>query len=113
MAPRSIATLALSALIVGGCAGASAPGDATRGAVFLDVYWEGARACESRFGTLRIDRVEQDGALTLTAAADSRSELRDFTVCYHREVASRVERRRAAGLSVPAGLDLTPSVEID
>jgi hypothetical protein len=115
MRARTWPALAFAALSIGACAsaGTSRSEDPVRRAVFLDVYWGGARACEGRHATLHLERVEQEGSVTLSAAADSRSELRAFVTCYHSEIRSRVERRQGAGLPLPADLDMTPSVELD
>lgn len=112
MRTRAIMT-ALTAMMLGGGAGQLTPDERLRQDTFLDIYWTAARVCQGRFGTLRLDRVEMDGSVSLEAAADSRSELQPFTRCYHDEVRERAERRRAAGLLLPDSFDLTPGVDLD
>lgn len=100
-------------LLLTACAGPLAPDQKLRNEIFLDVFWAAARACEGRYLTLTIDRIETDGALTLRAAQDSRSELAAFTTCYHDGIQIQVERRKQAGLVVPQSANLRPGVDIN
>ena len=98
-------------LALGACAASSSrpAGDD----VFLDVYWTVASECEARYRTLHVDRIATDGGLSVTAAANSRIDAAGFRECYWTGVQERLERRRAAGLSVPQGANLRPDIDID
>lgn len=106
-----IAWLCMAGLLLAGCA--STHETRLRDDVLLDVYWGAARECEHRYATLHVDRLGNDGALSLSAAADSRSEFAGFRECYRKGIATRVERRRAAGLSVPDTMDMNPDVDLE
>ncbi|HSB43229.1 MAG TPA: hypothetical protein VLK28_15435 [Methylomirabilota bacterium] len=106
------ATLTLAAAL-SATACASTPESRLRDEVLLDVYWTAARECESRYRTLHITRLMADGALSLSADANSRIDAAGFLECYWQGVQARVERRCGAGLPVPDGLNLRPDVDID
>jgi hypothetical protein len=109
---RTIATtiVIVVAFGLGGCASTSArlPNE-----VFLDLYWTASKQCEARYGTLHVDRIGVDGSLSVSAAADSRSEAQPFRECYWKAVRDRAEQRRAAGLTMPEDVNLQPEVDID
>ena len=107
----TIAVIGIAALTFAGCA--STHETTLRDDVLLDVYWTAARACEHRHATLHVDHLGLDGALSLSADADSRSEFASFRDCYWKGVATRVERRRAAGLPVPDAMNMTPDIDLD
>ncbi len=106
-----IAVICMAGLQLAGCA--STRETALRDDVLLDVYWGAARACEHRYATLHVDHLGLDGALSLSAGADSRSEFASFRDCYWKGVATRVEQRRAAGLPVPDAMNLTPDIDLE
>jgi hypothetical protein len=109
---RIIRVLTLAtALAAQACA--STPESRLRDEVSLDVYWTAARECESRHRTLHMVRLMADGALSLSADANSRIDAAGFLECYWQGVQARVERRRGAGLPVPDGINLRPDVDID
>lgn len=107
------ALTATVAALLTACAAHTGPDQRLQNELFLELYWEAARACEGRYLTLSIDRVDPDGALTLRAAQDSRSELAAYAACYHDGIRARVERRKQAGLPVPESANLRPEVDID
>jgi hypothetical protein len=95
-----------------GCASIS-PEANLRDDLSVDLYWDARRECEGRYRTLHLVRVNQDGDLTLDAAADSTSELRQFCACYRQGVRKRADLRRQKGQPLPDGLNLQPAVELD
>jgi hypothetical protein len=98
-------------LALGACAALSSRSPENE--FFLDVYWTAARDCEARYRSLHVERIATDGGLSLSAAADSRIDAAGFRECYWTGVPARVERRRAAGLSVPQDANLHPDIDID
>jgi hypothetical protein len=94
-------------LLAGGCA------SSTRDGLRVEIYWDAAVECESRYRTLHLDHVDMDGNVTMHADAESRHELQAFTDCYRKGVQARIERRRQAGLEVPDTLNREPTAEID
>jgi hypothetical protein len=78
-----------------------------------EIYWEAAKACESRHRTLHVDRIDPDGSVTMHADAESRQDLQAFTECYRKGVRAGAEKRRQAGLPVPETLNQEPTAEID
>jgi hypothetical protein len=106
---RALSTAACATLLTLACS-TMAPPDAR---LRTEIFWEAAVACESRYRTLHLDRVDMDGNVTLHADAESRQELAQFTQCYRAGVQTRIDRRQQDGLPVPdvAARDLT--VEID
>ena len=78
-----------------------------------EIYWDAAKACEFRYRTLHLDRIDTDGNASLHADAETRMDLPAFIGCYRQGVRSRVEQRRQAGLSVPDTLNHEPTAEID
>jgi hypothetical protein len=106
-----ITRLWMVGLLLAGCA--STQETRLRDDLLLDVYWGAARECEHRYATLHVDRVGNDGALSLSADADSRSEFAGFQACYRQGIATRVERRRAAGLPVPETMDMNPDIDLE
>lgn len=107
---RQAATIVLTFAVV---ACASTSETRTQNEFFLDVYWTASRQCEAQHRTLRVERVAPDGGLGVSAYADSSLENQRFRECYWTGVAARVERRRAAGLPVPADANLHPDIDID
>jgi hypothetical protein len=99
-------------LLAGGCAPFS-PEEKLRWDLMEDVYWDAARECAGHYGTVSLARVGRDGDLQVDLAAESRSELRQFTACYWEGIHQRVNARRQKGLSVPDPFNLQPGVEAD
>lgn len=85
----------------------------TQNEFFFDVYWTASRDCESQYRTLHVERIAPDGGLSVSAYADSSINNQRFRECYWTGVAARVERRRTAGLPVPADVNLHPDIDID
>lgn len=78
-----------------------------------EIFWEAAKACESRFRTLHIDRIDLEGNVSLRADAESRVELPAFNRCYREGLRTRIEERRRAGLAVPEMPAEEPSADLD
>ena len=78
-----------------------------------EIFWEAAKACEARYRTLHLNRIDADGNVTMHADAESRHELPAFTECYRQGVRTRVEKRRQSGLPVPETLNREPGAELD
>jgi hypothetical protein len=55
----------------------------------------------------------RDGDLQVDLAAESRSELRQFTACYWESIRQRIGARRQKGLPVPDPFNLQPGVDVD
>jgi hypothetical protein len=99
-------------LLAGGCAPLS-PEEKLRWDLTEDVYWDAARECAGRYGTVSLGRVSRDGDLHVDLAAESRSELRQFTACYWEGIRQRVDARRQKSLPVPEPFNLQPGVDAD
>jgi len=97
-------------LLAGACAPLS-PEEKLRWALMEDVYWDAARECAGHYATVRLVRVSRDGDLQVDLAAESRSELRQFTACYWEGIRQRVDARRQRGLPVPDPFNLQPGVD--
>jgi hypothetical protein len=78
-----------------------------------EIFWDAAKACESRYRTLHIDRIDREGNITMHADAESRMDLRPFNACYQGGIRARLEHRRRAGLDVPEMPAQEPSAELD
>jgi len=78
-----------------------------------EIYWGAATACESRYRTLHIDRIDMDGNVSMHADAESRMDLRPFNECYREELRTQVEKRRQAGLTVPEMPQQEPTAGLD
>lgn len=77
-----------------------------------EIFWEAAKACESRYRTLHIDRIDTEGNVSLHADAESRHELPAFNECYRKGLRAEVETRRKAGIEVPE-MPTDPSADLD
>jgi hypothetical protein len=99
-------------LLAGGCAPLS-PEEKLRWDLMEGVYWEAARECAGHYYTVHLVRVSRDGDLQVDLAAESRSELRQFTACYWEGIRQRVDARRQKGLPVPDPFNLQPGVDVD
>lgn len=95
-------------LVLSGCATQS-----LQSSLLLEVYWDAAHECEGRYRTLHVERVSNEGDLSVRADADSQSEVAAFKECYRRGFRQRLERRRAEGRPVPDDVNTNPSVEVD
>ena len=78
-----------------------------------EVFWDAAKACESRYRTLHIDRIDSDGNVSLRADAESRAELPAYTECYRNGVRAQIESRRKAGLTIPDMPAEEPTADLD
>lgn len=98
-------------MLVTGCASGMgmSPGAKLRN----EVFWEAAKQCEGRYRTLHLDRIDIGGGITMSADAESRSELASFRECYKQAVHDRIEQRRQAGLPVPEELSTEPTADLD
>jgi hypothetical protein len=99
-------------LLAGGCAPLS-PEEKLRWDLMEDVYWDAAHECAGHYYTVRLARVSRDGDLQVDLAAESRSELRQFTACYWEGIRQRVDARRQKSLPVPEPFNLQPGVDAD
>src|SRR5262245_1321171 len=77
-----------------------------------EIFWEDAKACEGRYRTLHIDRIDMEGNVGLHADAESRQELPAFNECYRKGLRAEVETRRKAGIAVPE-LPSDPRADVD
>jgi hypothetical protein len=77
-----------------------------------EIFWDAAKACESRYRTLHIDRIDSEGNVSLHADAESRHELPAYNACYQDGVRTQVEARRKAGLTVPE-MPQEPTADLD
>jgi hypothetical protein len=93
---RSIPVILTGLLLASGC-GTMTPDSRARD----DIFWEAATACESRYRTLHIDRIDREGNVSMHADAESRHELPAFNECYRHGIRAQVEARKRAGLPVP------------
>ena len=100
--------LILAVLFAAGC---ESMGHDTR--LRSEIFWDAAKACESRFRTLHIDRIDSDGNVSMHADAESRMDLPPFNECYRRELQMQIEHRRNAGLTVPEMPQQEPTAELD
>ena len=96
------------ALLLVGCA--TTPEGRLRNALETEIYWDAARACESRFRSLHRNRVGLNGDLELDVDAGQTQDIPYFAKCYWEGIAARVEKRRAAGLPMPEPFELKPEV---
>jgi hypothetical protein len=101
--------LSLAGLLTIGCA--VSPEVRLRDQMVTEIYVDAARTCETSFRSLRMDRVDTEGNLTLDVEANQTQDLPGFAECYWKGIAQRVEHRRQAGLPVPDSLNLKPSVD--
>ncbi len=107
---RARSILAGLVLVAVGCASLS-PEESLRWTLAEDVYWGAARECAGRYGTVRLVRMGRDGDLQVDLAAESRSELRQFTACYWQGIRQRIDARHQKGLPVPDPFNLEPGVD--
>jgi hypothetical protein len=78
-----------------------------------DLFWEAATACESRYRTLHIDRIDSEGNVSLRGDAESRQELPAFNACYRERLRAQVDARRQAGLTIPEMPVQEPTADLD
>lgn|SRR5262245_10443695 len=78
-----------------------------------DIFWDAAKACETRYRTLHIDRIDPDGNVNMHADADSRQELPAFNECYRQGIQAQIEARRKAGQTVPEMPPGEPTADLD
>ena len=79
----------------------------------IDVYWDAARECENRFRNVLLERVQPNGDLSVSVAADSRLDRLPFLRCYHEGILKHIEERRQTGKAVPENINLEPDVDFD
>jgi hypothetical protein len=89
------------------------PEEQARQDVFLDIYWTSARGCANRYPNVRIDNIQMNGDVSMSASADSRFDRLPFTQCYDEAIAKRVAERRQKGQSVPDDIKMVPAVDFD
>lgn len=104
--PVSLCMLAL--LFVAGCA-TMTPEARLRS----EIFWDAAKACESRYRTLHIDRIDSEGNVSMHADAESRMDVPRFNECYRAGLRAHIEDRRRAGLTVPEMPTQEPTAELD
>ena len=98
----------VAVLLLAGCA--MTPEGRLRYALVTDVYWDAARECEHRFRSLHLKNLGVNGDLDLDVDAGQTQDVPYFTKCYWEAIETRVEKRRAAGLPIPAKFELHPEV---
>jgi hypothetical protein len=108
MTPRALFVTVLLAM---GCA--TSPEMKLRNQMVAEIYWDAARACESRFSMLHLDRVGMEGDVTVGVEAVQTQEVPRFAECYWQGIGQRVERRRQANLPLPDPFNLKPAVDYD
>jgi hypothetical protein len=101
------------AAVVGLSACAWTPADRLRNEAFLDIYWTAAKQCEALYTTMHVERIANDGGLSVSASSDSRTQAQPFRECYWKSVVELTEKRRASGLTVPEGFGTHPDIDID
>ena len=101
------------AAVVGLSACAWTPEDRLRNEAFLDIYWTAAKQCEAVYTTMHVERIANDGGLSVSASSDSRTQAQPFRECYWKSVVELTEKRRASGLTVPEGFGTHPDIDID
>ena len=101
--------LSLVGLLTMGCV--ASPATRMRDQMVTEIYWSAARACEVQFRSLRMDRVDTEGNLSLDVDAGQIQDVPRFAECYWQGIAQRVEHRRQAGLPLPDPFNLKPSVD--
>jgi hypothetical protein len=99
-------------LLVGGCMSLS-PEERLRWDLSDEIYATSARECAQRYGTIRVTRVAVNGDLQGDTAADSKSEIRQFSACYWEGIQTRVNKRQEKGQPVPEPFNLKPEVDLD
>jgi hypothetical protein len=99
-------------LLVGGCMSLS-PEERLRSDLSDEIYVTSARECAQHYGTIRVTRVAVNGDLQGDTAADSKSEIRQFTACYWEGIQTRVKKREEKGQPVPEPFNLKPEVDLD
>jgi len=78
-----------------------------------EIYWDAAKACESRYRTLHLDRMDTEGNLSAHADADTRHELGPFVECYRQGLRTQVEQRKREGRPLPEALNQEPTIDLD
>jgi hypothetical protein len=106
---RRRAATVLAALALAGCA--STPESRERQAIWDELYYTPARACNARITSFGVERVELDGTVDLVGHISLGID--EFRACYWKAVTTGIERRRAAGKPVPGWVNPHPDVEID
>jgi len=67
------------------------------------IYWKAAKACEPRYRTLHLDRIDSDGNASMHADADSRMELPVFIGWMPSGRCARGRRTATAGRTPGSG----------
>jgi hypothetical protein len=99
-------------VLIAGCAPLTLE-EQLRREVMVDVYWASARECVRQYSNLQLDRMQLNGDLSVSAAAESRFDRLPFTACYHEAIVKRIAQRRAAGKTVPEDIGIEPEVDLD
>ena len=76
-----------------------------------DIYRRKAAECPLPNRNFVVESVEMDGRVHLFGHISSGFD--EFRSCYWGGIAAQIERRRAAGLPVPDGLDPHPDIDLD
>jgi hypothetical protein len=77
------------------------------------LYWEASRACEQKYRNLRVEQIDSNGDLTLSADLDVPANLGAFRQCYRDGIGDAILRRQERGESIPDGLNREPAVEME
>jgi hypothetical protein len=75
------------------------------------IYRSTAAECQLPNRNFVVQSVEMDGRVHLFGHISSGFD--EFRNCYWDGIAAQIERRRAAGLPVPDGLDPHPDIDLD
>ena len=75
------------------------------------IYRSAARECQTHARNFFVESVGMDGSVHLQGHVSFGMD--EFRSCYWDGIAAQIERRRAAGLPVPDGLDPHPDVDLD
>jgi hypothetical protein len=102
-----LVTIGLGTLVLAGaCTGA------IQDQAFV-LYWEASRACEEKYRNLRVEQIDSNGDLTLSADLDVPANLGAFRQCYRDGIGDAILRRQERGESIPDGLNREPAVEME
>ena len=76
-----------------------------------DMYRSMAAECHRGHTNFVVTSVGMDGSVQLQGHVSF--GMNEFRSCYRNGIAAQIERRRAAGLPVPDGLDPHPDIDLD
>lgn len=77
------------------------------------VYWGASRACEQQYRNLRVEQIDPNGDLTVSADLDVPMNLDAFRQCYRDGIRDAILRRQERGQVIPTALNREPAVEME